>query len=364
MSPADGEHPPELLAHLAAERGWYDLATSHLFSWASVVRSEMVARVPEERRSGTWSRMRFSYYTRDARDRDYTVIWRESRNDFASPGAESSAEEASNDDFAGVTGPEVVLDVNTLDAGTGYLDLGLSIVSPDEHLLAYSVDTSGNEVFTLRFRDLRTGVDLPDVVEGVGYTGAWTSDSSGNLGFLYTVPDASWRHERVRAHRLGDAVAADVDVLVEPDRRYEVSVRRCRSEQAIVVLSECRDTSEAWYVDPTGADLGPRSLGGRRTGVMYRAEHVRRRRLPPGHRRRRGRVPAGVLCGPRTGRAGPLGLARGAARGPGRAAGARRRVRRVRRRDTASRRRPDAARADRRRPGRSRHRRPEPLRRR
>ena len=224
-STIDGEHPSELLAYLEAERGWYDVATSHLFSWASVVRSEMVARVPEERRSGTWSRMRFSYYTLDARDRDYTVIWRESRNDFAHRDAESTAEPPSDDDFAGVTGPEVVLDVNTLDAGTGYLDLGLSIVSPDEHLLAYSVDTSGNEVFTLRFRDLRTGVDLPDVVEGVGYTGAWTSDSST---FLYTVPDASWRHERVRAHRLGDAVAADVDVLVEPDRRYEVSVRRRR----------------------------------------------------------------------------------------------------------------------------------------
>ena len=169
----------------------------------------------------------------------------------------------------------MVLDVNTLDAGTGYLDLGLSIVSPDENLLAYSLDTSGNEVFTLRFRDLRTGADLPDVVEGVGYTGAWTSDSSGDLAFLYTVPDASWRHERIRAHRLGDDPAADVDVLVEPDRRFEVSLRRCRSEQAIVVLSESRDTTEAWYLDPTGADLVPRSLGGRRTGVMYRAEHVR-----------------------------------------------------------------------------------------
>ena len=275
MSPADGEHPPELLAHLAAERGWYDVATSHLFSWASVVRSEMVARVPEERRSGTWSRMRFSYYTRDARDRDYTVIWRESRNDFARRGTESTAEPRSDDDFDGVTGPEVVLDVNALDAGTGYLDLGLSIVSPDENLLAYSLDTSGNEVFTLRFRDLRTGADLPDVVEGVGYAGAWTSDSSGDLAFLYTVPDASWRHERIRAHRLGDDPAADVDVLVEPDRRFEVSLRRCRSEQAIVVLSESRDTTEAWYLDPTGADLVPRSLGGRRTGVMYRAEHVR-----------------------------------------------------------------------------------------
>ena len=175
MSPVDGEHPPELLDHLAAERGWYDLATTHLDSLASVLRSEMVARVPEERRSGTWSRMRFSYYTRDARNRDYSVIWRESRNDFAQNGTDSTDRGRFGRRFRRYRRPpEVVLDVNTLDAGTGYLDLGLSIVSPDENLLAYSVDTSGDEVFTLRFRDLRTGADLPDVVEGVGYTGAWT----------------------------------------------------------------------------------------------------------------------------------------------------------------------------------------------
>ncbi len=127
------------------------------------------------------------------------VIWRESRNDFAQNGADSTAQAAPDDDFAGSPAPqrEVVLDVNTLDAGTGYLDLGLSIVSPDENLLAYSLDTSGDEVFTLRFRDLRTGADLPDVVEGTGYTGAWTSDSWRT--FLYTVFDASWRQERVRA---------------------------------------------------------------------------------------------------------------------------------------------------------------------
>ena len=38
----------------------------------------------------------------------------------------------------------------------------LTLVSPDEDLLAYSVDTDGDEVFELRFRDLRTGADLPD----------------------------------------------------------------------------------------------------------------------------------------------------------------------------------------------------------
>ncbi len=307
----------------------------------------MVARVPEERRSGTWSRMRFSYYTRDARNRDYSVIWRESRNDFAHSGADSTAQAASDDDFAGspTPRPEVVLDVNTLDAGTGYLDLGLSIVSPDENLLAYSLDTSGDEVFTLRFRDLRTDADLPDVVEGTGYTGAWVADSTGSTGFLYTVFDASWRQERIRLHRLGTPASEDIDVLVEADRRFEVTVRRCRSEQAIVVLSESRDTGESWYVDPTGADLVPRSLGGRRAGVEYHAEHVRSAdgqaddreigAFPARHQRRRRRVPARGMPHARVGRPGPHDLARSETRGSARAPRAGRRFRGVRRDEAA-----------------------------
>ena len=273
MGDASPEEHPDLMEHLAAEREWYDVSTAHLDSLSSRVRSEMEARVPEHQRSGTWTRPRFYYYTQDARDRDYGVIWRESRNNFAHQDAESSAEPSSDDDFAGETPtPEVVMDINSLDAGTGYLDLGLSIVSPDEDLLAYAVDTAGDERFVLRFRDLRTGEDLPDVVDEVGYSGAWTADSST---FLYTVPDDTWRSERIRAHRLGSDPAEDRDVVVEDDRRFEVTVRLSRSEQAILVHSESRQTSEVWYVDPADPDLVPRSLGGRRDGVIYSAEHVR-----------------------------------------------------------------------------------------
>jgi oligopeptidase B len=262
MSDADPEEHPELMAHLTAEREWYDVSTAHLDSLSLRLRSEMEARVPEQQRSSTWSRMRFSYYTETAKNRDYPVIWRESRHDPATSATKSAA--------------EVVLDVNSLDVGTGYLDLGLSIVSPDEDLLAYTIDTAGDERFTLRFRDLRTGEDLPDVVENVGYSGAWAGcRPGGSPTFLYTVPDDAWRSERIRAHRLGTTVEEDRDVLVEEDRRFEVTVRLTRSQQAIVVHSESRETSECWYVDPDDPDLVPRSLGGRRDGVIYSVEHQR-----------------------------------------------------------------------------------------
>ena len=66
MSPVDGEHPPELVAHLTAERGWYDLATSHLFSWASVVRSEMVAPLLVE--GSVWGAINLEELVEDAFD--------------------------------------------------------------------------------------------------------------------------------------------------------------------------------------------------------------------------------------------------------------------------------------------------------
>ena len=41
---------PELLAHLAAERGFYDSACAHLHSLVSTLRAEMVSRLPACRR--------------------------------------------------------------------------------------------------------------------------------------------------------------------------------------------------------------------------------------------------------------------------------------------------------------------------
>ena len=230
----------------------------------------METRVPDRQRSSAWARPRFSYYTRDARNRDYGELVRESRNNSAHDATDSAVGAVSGDGSS--DGAVVILDVNSLDAGTGYLDLGLSIVSPDENLLAYTVDTTGDEVYTLRFRDLRTGRDLPDEVERAYYGGAWTADSTA---FFYTVPDASYRPDRVCLHRLGTPASDDVVVQTEPDRRFELTVRLCRSEQAVLLRSESRDTSECWYLDPLGVDLEPRSVGGRRPGVAYRAEHVR-----------------------------------------------------------------------------------------
>jgi oligopeptidase B len=252
-----------LAEHLHAERSYYDSACAHLDSLVSALRAEMTSRLPEADVSARWRRTRYAYYTEAGTGRDYADLVRE----ISGSDIDSKQNRAR----------EVLLDVESLAndpvRGTGYLELGVTVVSPSEDLLAYSVDRDGDEVYELRFRDLTSGTDLDDVVPRSYYSGAWSADSAW---FFYTVHDDAYRPFQVWRHRVGTPVAEDVLVVEEPDERFEVQVRRTRSGDCVVVWSESNTTSECWVVDAHDVTRGPWSVGGRRDGVRYHAEHRRR----------------------------------------------------------------------------------------
>lgn len=258
-----------LLDHLTAERAFYDSSITHLSSLVVALREEMVTRLPATDLSAAWSRIRFSYRTQHPAGRDYAQLIREKH------GSDTVSQQISTPEGADAhenrSAAEVVLDFGSLADDSGYLDLGLTLVSPDEDLLAYSSDTTGDEVFTLRFRDLRTGRDLDEVIARSYYGGAWSADSGT---FFYTVHDEAYRSHQVWRHRIGTPADADVLVLSEPDERFAVNLRGSRSGEQVLIWSESRDTGESWVLDARAPDAGPRSVGGRRPGILYRAEHV------------------------------------------------------------------------------------------
>jgi oligopeptidase B len=256
-------------AHLEAERAFYDSACAHLHSLVPTLRSEMVARLPRADTSPRWRRSRFSYYTRSASGSDYADLVREIRsNETFSKQITRSGLDLDDE----IDRSQIILDVAALAADAAYLELGVTLVSPDEDLLAWSVDRTGDEVYELRFRDLRTGHDLDEVVPRSYYGGAWSADSAT---FFYTVHDHAYRPHQVWRHRIGTPVSADVLVLEEPDERFELTVRTARSGEVVLVTAESRDTGEVWAVDAHDPESAPFSVGGRRPGVVYRAEHLR-----------------------------------------------------------------------------------------
>jgi oligopeptidase B len=240
---------PEALAYLRAERDYYDRATGHLAGLRTELADELTARSPRDEQSVRWREAGIDWSVQLRDGEEHERLLRVDPRD----------------------GSEVVaLDVNGLvaDAG-GYADVGLRVPSPDGRLLAYAVDVTGDEVFELRFRDLRTGRDLPDVVGRCYYGGAWSADSGT---FFYTVHDAVYRSDRVLRHRIGEDPSRDVVVAREPDQRYELQVHGSRDGAWVVITAVCRDTTEVLLVSADQPDERPRLVAPRRRGVEYRVE--------------------------------------------------------------------------------------------
>ena len=142
-------------------------------------------------------------------------------------------------------------------------------MSVDGTLLAYSVDVTGAERFTIRVRDLATGKNLPDVIDDTAYGATW----AGNTHLFYSRADDAWRPYVVCRHRIGTEADADAVVLTEPDERFWVGVdsqpgRRLdplrRRQQADLGVSSLLSAD-----DPEGT---PRVVAPRRQGVEYDVE--------------------------------------------------------------------------------------------
>ncbi len=243
---------PAVIAHLEAENAYCEAMTAHTAALRQRLYDEIVARIQQTDSTAPVPEGAWEYYSRTEEARQYPILCRRPRG--------------ARDD----SGEQAILDQNALAEGHGYLRVGDAVVSPDQRLLAYTVDTNGSEQFTLRIRDLESGRDLDDAVEPVYYSLAWASDSAT---VFYTRPDAMMRPWQVWRHRVGEDASADRLVLQEDDDRYFASVSRTRSGALILVALESKVTTEVHLLSAAAPDGELRVVEPRRQGHEYSVEH-------------------------------------------------------------------------------------------
>jgi prolyl oligopeptidase len=112
----------------------------------------------------------------------------------------------------------VLLDVNAL-AADGTVALDWWYPSRDGLLLAYGLSHHGSEQSILHVRDVRSGQDLPDVIERTRACAlSWLLDGSGFYYTRYPAPrnvpaGEEVYHRRVFLHKLGDDPASDIEIF-------------------------------------------------------------------------------------------------------------------------------------------------------
>ncbi|MEF9900626.1 MAG: S9 family peptidase [Pseudomonas sp.] len=162
---------------------------------------------------------------------------------------------------------ELLLDPNQL-ANGGFLTLGAFNVSPDHQRLAYSLDTTGDEIYTLYVKDLLSGTieQLPfDDCDG---SMTWANDSQT---LFFAELDDTHRPHKLLRHRLGREGCQVV--YEESDGRFFLHCYRASSERQLILLLNSKTTSEAWVLDAERPEDAFTCLAPRVEGHEYFPDH-------------------------------------------------------------------------------------------
>ena len=241
---------PAVIAYLEAENAYMQATTAHTADLQETLYEEMVGRIQETDSSPPVKHGDFYYYTRTEAGQQYKIHCRKQ-------GSLDAPE-------------EILIDENALSAGTKYFRIGVTRISPDHTLLAYSTDTSGGEHYTVHIKNLATGELLPDQIPNTIYSLEWAND---NRTLFYTIQDDAWREYKLFRHTLGDAPAQDPELYHEPDELFNIGLDKTKDDAYIMLDIASKETSEVRVLDANQPNGDFQIVQPRHKDRLYFVEH-------------------------------------------------------------------------------------------
>ncbi|MGG6298247.1 S9 family peptidase [Leptolyngbya sp. AN02str] len=241
---------PAVMAYLEAENAYTEAFMQPTEALQHTLYKEMLARIQETDLSVPYRKDNYWYYSRTEEGKAYSIQCRK---------------------LGSLNAPEeVLLDQNKLAEGHEYFDVGVFQVSPDHRILAYSVDTSGAELYTLYFLDLETRQLYAETIPETYESFAWGND---NRTIFYTQVDAAHRPYKLFRHTLGTPIEQDELVYHETDEAFYLGVGKTRSEAYILLSLNSKVTSEVRYLDANQPGGEFQFVQERSPSIEYYVEH-------------------------------------------------------------------------------------------
>ena len=241
---------PEVITFLEQENAYTRAVLKPTEELQGRLYAEMISHIKESDVSVPFRDKSYYYYTRTEQGAQYPIYCRKH-------GSLEGSE-------------EIMLNMNAMAEGEGFLALGALAVSDDGNLLAYSTDTTGFRQYTLHIKDLRTGELLADQAKRTGSV-VWAAD---NRTLFYSVEDEETKRQyQLFRHVVGRPQAEDVLVFEEADERFNVGAGRTRDGKYIVLDSASHTTNEEQFVAADQPGSPWTTIEPRRENIEYSADH-------------------------------------------------------------------------------------------
>ncbi|MBA4175119.1 MAG: oligopeptidase B [Leptothrix sp. (in: Bacteria)] len=248
---------PEVLQYLEAENAYTDAVLAPLAGLRQRLVAEMRSRVLEDESTPPVYERGFWYWTEFKAGDEYPRLMRQrgtpERADTRAPS-------------------ELLLDQPARARGQAYFKVASTAVSPDGKTLAWTEDTAGRRMHTLRFRDLVTGKDHAEAIPGVLEELAWANDQR-TLFYIRQDP-VTLQSGPVYRHVLGSDPKTDVRVYDEADKTLFTELRRSASGRHVLIDVRGTDTTETLAVPADRPTDPARVVLARRSQVRHDADHL------------------------------------------------------------------------------------------
>ncbi|MEM9070078.1 MAG: S9 family peptidase [Myxococcota bacterium] len=252
---SDDRSDPEVLAYLAEENAYAEAQLGPLTQFRETLFEEIVARIPQDDASVPYRRDGYFYYSRVEEGKEYSIFCRRQGS--------MEADE------------EVVFDENAEAEGHDYYAARGLNVTIDGKTLAYGEDTLSRRIYTLRIRNLETGENYPEAIEGTTGQSVWALDH--RTLFYVKREEGTLRAYQVWRHVLGTDPSEDVMVFEETDDEFYVEVFRSRSRDFVFIASYQTLSHEYRAIDAANPTAEARVVLPRERNHEYDVDHLRGR---------------------------------------------------------------------------------------
>jgi len=242
---------PSVIEYLNRENDYYKKMTFHTKDFQDKLFHEIKNKIKQEDQSVPYFLNGYWYVTKYKENLDYPIY---SRYKDSLKSKE-----------------EILFDCNKLAQSHDYFNLSNFKVSPNNKIVAFSVDTVSRRLYTIKFKNLDNGEILKDEIINTSGTFAWASDNST---LFYTNRDTqTLRNDKIFKHKIGDALVNDKLVFHETDETFYTNVSKSKSNKFIIISSSSTLTSEFQFLSSNKPDNQFTLFNKRERGVEYSISH-------------------------------------------------------------------------------------------
>ena len=242
---------PKVIDYLNSENDYRNSYMEDYKGLENELFEEIKSRIKEDDSSVPYSDNGYYYYTRFEKGKQYPIYCRKKDN-------------LKNDE-------EILIDVNKMSQGHEYFRIGGIDISPNNKIMAYSVDTISRRLYTVHFKNLETGEKNTHTISNTSGGVSWAND---NMTLFYNQKNTkTLRTEKVMRHSFNQN-QKDEEVYFEKDDEFNLYSYKSKSGKYIIIVSGKTISDEIRFLNANEPNGDFKIFQKRVDGLEYSIDHL------------------------------------------------------------------------------------------